>query len=244
MEHSVYYVASPEACAAILWKSRDKAGTATEALRITSSELVRFGVMDEIVREPLGAAHSDPVAAFPAIKEAILNTYRTKYEGADGDEIRLDRYAKFRKLGMFEEFLVSGGRWREAREARAAAGGARTAAGTWAPTADDAALVEAMADADEAWGERLRGNSADAVRGAGDDGSGPGHNGGKVTIGLRLLHNVPTTRGPIRCCKPVLIPCIQTIPLCLKRRRPWPRRCRLLSRPTLPRLRRKRRGAR
>lgn len=160
MEHSVYYVASPEACAAILWKSRDKAGTATEALRITSSELVRFGVMDEIVREPLGAAHSDPVAAFPAIKEAILNTYRTKYEGADGDEIRLDRYAKFRKLGMFEEFLVSGGRWREAREARATAGGARTAAGTWAPTADDAALVEAMADADEAWGERLRGKDA------------------------------------------------------------------------------------
>jgi multidrug efflux pump len=93
-------------------------------------------------------------------------------------------------------------------------------------------------------GERLRGNSADAVRGAGDDGSGPGHNGVKVTIGLRLLHNVPTTRGPIRCCKPVLIPCIQTILLCLKRRRPWPRRCRLLSRPTPPRLRRRRRGAR
>lgn len=157
MEHAVYYVASPEACAAILWKSRDKAGTATEALRITSSELVKFGVMDEIVPEPLGAAHSDPVAAFPAIRDAILNTYRTKYEGVDGDAIRLDRYAKFRKLGMFEEFLVAGGRWREARAARAEAPGARTAAGTWAPTADEAAMVEALADADEAWDARLRG---------------------------------------------------------------------------------------
>ena len=74
-----------------------------------------------------------------------------------GDEIRLDRYAKFRKLGMFEEFLVPGGRWREARAARAAAPGARTKAGTWAPTEDEAALVEALADADEAWAERLRG---------------------------------------------------------------------------------------
>ena len=59
MQHSVYYVASPEACAAILWKSRDKAGAATEALRITSAELVTFGVMDAIVPEPLGAAHAD-----------------------------------------------------------------------------------------------------------------------------------------------------------------------------------------
>ena len=144
MEHSVYYVASPEACAAILWKSRDKAGTATEALRITSSELVKFGVMDEIVPEPLGAAHADPMAAFPAIKKAILDVYRGKYERMSADEIRLDRYAKFRKLGMFEEFLVAGGKWREARAARAAAPGAKTKAGTWAPTEDEAALVEIL----------------------------------------------------------------------------------------------------
>ena len=157
LEHSVYYVASPEACAAILWKSRDKAGTATEALRITSGELVKFGVMDEIVPEPLGAAHADPMAAFPAIKKAILDIYRGKYERMSGDEIRLDRYAKFRKLGMFEEFLVSGGRWKEARAVRAAAPGAKTKAGTWAPNEDEAALVEALADADEAWAERLRG---------------------------------------------------------------------------------------
>jgi hypothetical protein len=49
---------------------------ATEALRITAPELVKFGVMDEIIPEPLGGAHSDPMAAFPYIKEAIMKTYR------------------------------------------------------------------------------------------------------------------------------------------------------------------------
>ena len=87
MEHSVYYVASPEACAAILWKSRDKAGTATEALRITSAELVKFGVMDAIVPEPLGAAHADPMAAFPAVKKAIMETHAA-YVGLDADAVR------------------------------------------------------------------------------------------------------------------------------------------------------------
>ncbi len=48
---------------------------ATEALRITSQELVKFGVMDDVVPEPLGGAHSDPPAAFPLIKETILKTY-------------------------------------------------------------------------------------------------------------------------------------------------------------------------
>ncbi len=49
---------------------------ATEALRITAPELVKFGVMDTVIPEPLGGAHADPLAAFPRIKEAILNTYK------------------------------------------------------------------------------------------------------------------------------------------------------------------------
>ena len=90
MENSVYYVASPEACAAILWKSRNATQTATEALRITAPELVRLGVMDTIVPEPLGGAHSDPVAAFPAIKDAIMGAFR-EYEHMSEREIQLDR---------------------------------------------------------------------------------------------------------------------------------------------------------
>jgi acetyl-CoA carboxylase carboxyl transferase subunit alpha len=51
---------------------------ATEALRITSSELVSFGVMDTIIEEPLGGAHSDPMGAFPAIKKALMDVYNNK----------------------------------------------------------------------------------------------------------------------------------------------------------------------
>lgn len=154
MENSVYYVASPEACAAILWKSREKAGTATEALRITPSDLLKFKVMDEVIPEPLGAAHSDPMAAFPAVKEAIMRNYR-RYEAMSAEEIQLDRYKKFRELGMWEEFLVAGGRNKEAREALETAPGATTAAGTWAPTADDAKFIEMMADMEEKWQQTL-----------------------------------------------------------------------------------------
>lgn len=108
LQNAVYYVASPEACAAILWKSRDKAGTATEALRITSSDLVRMGIMDEIVPEPQGGAHANPMEAFPAIREALMRTYR-HYQGMTEDEIRLDRYAKFRQMGLYTDFIVRGG---------------------------------------------------------------------------------------------------------------------------------------
>lgn len=76
MENSVYYVASPEACAAILWKSRDQAGTATEALKITANDLIEMGVMDEVVPEPLGGAHRNPMGSFPYIKEALMNVYK------------------------------------------------------------------------------------------------------------------------------------------------------------------------
>jgi acetyl-CoA carboxylase carboxyl transferase subunit alpha len=154
MENSVYYVASPEACAAILWKSRDKAGTATEALRITSSDLLKFGVMDESVPEPLGAAHTDPMGSFPAIKEAVMRNYRM-YENMSAEEIMLDRYNKFRKLGMFEEYLVRGGDREGAKEALAKAPGAKTKAGTYAPTSDDAEFLEMMTDMDEKWQKTL-----------------------------------------------------------------------------------------
>jgi acetyl-CoA carboxylase carboxyl transferase subunit alpha len=154
MENAVYYVASPEACAAILWKSREKAGTATEALRITSQDLLKFGVMDEAIPEPLGAAHTDPMGSFPAIKEAILRNYR-RYETMSAEEIMLDRYLKFRKLGMFEEHLVRGGDRKGAKEALEKAPGARTNAGTYAPTPDDAEFLEMMADMEEKWQQTL-----------------------------------------------------------------------------------------
>ncbi|RMZ55871.1 hypothetical protein APUTEX25_003837, partial [Auxenochlorella protothecoides] len=156
MENAVYYVASPEACAAILWKSRDKAGVATEALKITPRDLVGLGVMDEIVPEPLGAAHTDPMGAFPAVREAVLRHYRD-YVGRSATEIMADRYMKFRHIGVYEEFLVAGGDVEAARAQREEAPGAYTKAGTWAPTEADARYIEKCADADEKWEQSLIG---------------------------------------------------------------------------------------
>ncbi|KAJ9533758.1 hypothetical protein QJQ45_026786 [Haematococcus lacustris] len=141
MENAVYYVASPEACAAILWKSRAAANQATEALRITAPELVSFGVMDEIVPEALGGAHSDPLACFPIIKQSILDTYN-RYAGLSAVEIQTDRYAKFRKLGKFQEWVVRGGDWRAANAEREAAVGVHTKAGTWAASEAEAHFIE------------------------------------------------------------------------------------------------------
>ncbi|KAJ7570357.1 hypothetical protein O6H91_01G116800 [Diphasiastrum complanatum] len=90
LENAVYYVASPEACAAILWKTADAAPKATEALRITAPELQKLNVVDEVIPEPLGGAHSDPETASKNIKEAIMRHMH-------------QRVAKFRKLGSFEE---------------------------------------------------------------------------------------------------------------------------------------------
>uniref|UniRef100_A0A383VMQ5 acetyl-CoA carboxytransferase n=1 Tax=Tetradesmus obliquus TaxID=3088 RepID=A0A383VMQ5_TETOB len=154
MENSVYYVASPEACAAILWKSRSASNQATEALRITADQLVRLEVMDEVIPEPLGGAHSDPVAAFPAIKAAILSTFR-HYEPMSEREIQLDRYQKFRKLGQFEEWVVRGADWRNVRSERASAAGVQTDAGTWALNEAEAAYIESSVNADEAWDATL-----------------------------------------------------------------------------------------
>jgi len=108
MEHAVYYVASPEACAAILWKSRDKAGEATEALRITSKDLTDLGIMDEVIPEPLGAAHSDPVGAFVMLKQALMASW-DEFKDKTEEEIRLQRYAKFRRLGRYVEETDSAG---------------------------------------------------------------------------------------------------------------------------------------
>ena len=155
MEHAVYYVASPEACAAILWKSREKAGTATEALRITSTQLHAQGIMDEIVPEPLGGAHADPMGAFPFIREAVTRNF-AHYASMTEEEIKVDRYAKFRRLGMFEEYIVRGGDRAgalEERRALYAAGGATTPAGTVCATPEEAELVELLADADAKWDE-------------------------------------------------------------------------------------------
>lgn len=101
-EHSVYTVASPEACAAILWKDAGKSPIAAEALKITSLDLKNLGILDQILVEPLGGAHSEPLKAAEILKQAILENL-TELDKMTVKELREHRYQKFRKIGVFME---------------------------------------------------------------------------------------------------------------------------------------------
>ncbi|MEP9403414.1 acetyl-CoA carboxylase carboxyltransferase subunit alpha [Sphingomonas sp. VNH70] len=98
LEHAVYSVISPEGCASILWRTADKAPEAAEAMRVTAQDLKALGVIDQIVPEPLGAAHRDPAAAIGALGDAIEGTLTTLI-GMDAARLRRDRREKFLKMG-------------------------------------------------------------------------------------------------------------------------------------------------
>jgi acetyl-CoA carboxylase carboxyl transferase subunit alpha len=97
-EHAVYSVISPEGCASILWRATDKAPEAAEAMCITAQDLKSFGVIDNIVPEPLGGAHRDRAAAIGALADA-LSFALTDLIPLTPMELRKDRQAKFLKMG-------------------------------------------------------------------------------------------------------------------------------------------------
>jgi acetyl-CoA carboxylase carboxyl transferase subunit alpha len=102
LENAVYSVISPEGCAAILWKDSAQRERAAEALRLTAPDLLRLGLIDEIVPEPPGGAHADPDAAAEALSRALI---RCLSELADTPAERLlaGRAQKFLRMGKFEE---------------------------------------------------------------------------------------------------------------------------------------------
>lgn len=102
LEHSVYTVATPEACAAILWKDAGRAPQAAEALKITAGDLKNLGIIDEIVPEPVGAAHANPIKATSLLKEALLVNLN-ELKKLTNQERRDLRYKKFRNIGIFTE---------------------------------------------------------------------------------------------------------------------------------------------
>lgn len=77
MEHAVYSVISPEGCASILWRTAEKAPEAAEAMKVTARDLLKLGVIDRIVAEPVGGAHRDPQAAIQALRDAITEELDT-----------------------------------------------------------------------------------------------------------------------------------------------------------------------
>ncbi|MEB3209766.1 MAG: acetyl-CoA carboxylase carboxyl transferase subunit alpha [Leptolyngbyaceae bacterium] len=101
-EHSIYTVASPEACAAILWKDAGKSAVAAEALKITAHDLKELGILDQMLPEPLGGAHSNPLQAASTLKEALIKNL-VELSQLTGEQRRLHRYQKFRSIGKFSD---------------------------------------------------------------------------------------------------------------------------------------------
>lgn len=102
MENAIYSVISPEGCAAILWRDRAEAPKAAEALRITAGDCYRLDVVDEVVAEPAGGAHRNPRGAIDNLGQALRRHLDELLEMSP-DQLRLDRYRRFRRLGRLTE---------------------------------------------------------------------------------------------------------------------------------------------
>jgi acetyl-CoA carboxylase carboxyl transferase subunit alpha len=98
LEHGIYSVISPEACSSILWRSTDEAKTAAQSLRLTAQEILEFGVIDEIVGEPVGGAHRDPEQAIDAVGDAMQKALSALI-GRESTWLRTHRADKFLAIG-------------------------------------------------------------------------------------------------------------------------------------------------
>jgi acetyl-CoA carboxylase carboxyl transferase subunit alpha len=98
LEHSIYSVISPEGCASILWRSGDQAAVAAEALRLTAQDLLKLGVIDRIVPEPVGGAHRERAAAIAVLGDALQETLKPLLDMAPAD-LKQQRRQKFLAMG-------------------------------------------------------------------------------------------------------------------------------------------------
>jgi len=98
LENSYYSVISPEGCAAILWKDKSASPKAAAALRITASDLRQFGLVDDVIAEPLGGAHNDPAETATSLKQA-LSRHLAELKALSAAERLQTRYRKFRAFG-------------------------------------------------------------------------------------------------------------------------------------------------
>lgn len=106
LEHAYYSVISPEGCAAILWKDRAYASRAAEALKLTAKDLLKAGLVDEIIAEPLGGAHRDPAGMAAELKKCLLKNLQALRQ-YPVDKLLQNRYDKFRSMGIFKTDPVS-----------------------------------------------------------------------------------------------------------------------------------------
>lgn len=100
LENAYYSVISPEGCAAILWKSGSKAPEAAEVLKLTAQDLLKFGIIDEVIPEPIGGVHRDPEKMCSILKDAIQKHLK-ELLALSKSELLKSRYKKFRNIGRF-----------------------------------------------------------------------------------------------------------------------------------------------
>ncbi len=102
LQYSVYSVISPEGCASILWRSADKAEAAADAMGITAERLLKLGLVDDVIPEPLGGAHRDPASMSEGVKNALLSAL-AELEPLSKDELVAKRRERLLGFGMFKE---------------------------------------------------------------------------------------------------------------------------------------------
>ena len=98
LEHSIYSVISPEGCASILWKNSDKMREAADALKLTAQHLKKIGVVDKVIKEPLGGAHRDKKKALEEVKKTLLEEITT-FQKIGRQEIKKQRSEKYINMG-------------------------------------------------------------------------------------------------------------------------------------------------
>ncbi|HET7315015.1 acetyl-CoA carboxylase carboxyltransferase subunit alpha [Salinisphaera sp.] len=101
LQYSIYSVISPEGCASILWKSADQAEDAAEAMRVSSVDLKRLELVDEVVDEPLGGAHRDPEQLMDRLKDRLL-THMSRLQHMSVEELLDARYKRWMAFGDFK----------------------------------------------------------------------------------------------------------------------------------------------
>jgi acetyl-CoA carboxylase carboxyl transferase subunit alpha len=102
LENAVYSVISPEGCAAILWRSSEEARVAAAAMRMTAPDQQRLGIVDRLIEEPRGGAHTDHAATARAVKRAVVGGLR-ELDALSTDELLAARYARLRSIGVYRE---------------------------------------------------------------------------------------------------------------------------------------------
>jgi acetyl-CoA carboxylase carboxyl transferase subunit alpha len=102
LQYSIYSVISPEGCAGILWRSADKKDLAAEAMGVSAERIAKLGVVDEVIREPLGGAHRDPQAMAEAVRDSIVR-HLDELQSKSLDQLMSTRAQRLRGYGVYSE---------------------------------------------------------------------------------------------------------------------------------------------